>query len=84
MAICAEEIAADQSPFVPKKLLQINRQDMVFIRPPGISDCAFQLRMGNNWLRLELQALQCLEMGNDSAWQCRRVRQVCYPVCPSG
>ena len=27
-------------PFVPKKLQQTNRQDMVFIRPPGISDGA--------------------------------------------
>ncbi len=32
-----------------KKLRQTNRQDMVFIRPPGISDGAFQLRMGNIW-----------------------------------
>ena len=30
-------------PFVPRKLQQTNRQDMVFIRPPGISDGAFQL-----------------------------------------
>ena len=36
-------------PFVPKKLQQTNRQDMVFIRPPGISDGAFQLRMDNIW-----------------------------------
>ena len=36
-------------PFVMKKLRQTNRQDMVFIRPPGISDGAFQLRMGNIW-----------------------------------
>ncbi len=36
-------------PFVMKKLRQTNRQDMVFIRQPGISDCAFQLRMGNIW-----------------------------------
>jgi hypothetical protein len=36
-------------PFVPKKLQQINRQDMVFIRPLGISDGAFQLRMDNTW-----------------------------------
>ena len=36
-------------PFVPKKLQKTNRQDMVFIRPPGISDGAFQLRMDNIW-----------------------------------
>jgi hypothetical protein len=34
-------------PFVPRKLQQTNRQDMVFIRPPGIFDGAFQLRMDN-------------------------------------
>ncbi len=34
---------------VPKKLQQTNSQDMVFIRPPGISDGAFQLRMDNIW-----------------------------------
>jgi hypothetical protein len=34
-------------PFLPKKLQQTNRQDMVFIRPPGISDGAFQLRIDN-------------------------------------
>jgi hypothetical protein len=37
MAICAERIA------------DTNRQNMVFIRQPGISDGAFQLRMGNSW-----------------------------------
>jgi hypothetical protein len=36
-------------PFVPKKLQQTNRQDMVFTRPPGISDGAFQLRIDNVW-----------------------------------
>ena len=36
-------------PFVPKKLKKSNRQDYVFIRPPGISDGAFQLRMDNIW-----------------------------------
>ncbi len=36
-------------PFVPKKLEQSNRQDYVFIRPPGISDGAFQLRINNIW-----------------------------------
>jgi hypothetical protein len=36
-------------PFVPRKLQQSNQQDMVFIRPPGISDGAFQLRIDNIW-----------------------------------
>ena len=36
-------------PFVPKKLKKSNRQDYVFIRPPGISEGAFQLRMNNIW-----------------------------------
>ena len=36
-------------PFVEKKLRRSNRQDMVFIRPPGISEGAFELRMGNIW-----------------------------------
>jgi hypothetical protein len=36
-------------PCVPKKLQQTNRQDMVFIRPPGLSDGVFQLRIDNVW-----------------------------------
>jgi hypothetical protein len=36
-------------PFVPGKLQQTDRQDMVFIHLPGISDGAFQLRMDNIW-----------------------------------
>ena len=36
-------------PFVEKTLRRSNRQDMVFIRPPGISEGAFELRMGNIW-----------------------------------
>ena len=32
-----------------KKLRKSNRQDFVFIRPPGISHGAFQLRMDNVW-----------------------------------
>ncbi len=36
----------------PKILQQTNRQDWVFIRPPGISEGAFQLRIDNisGWL----------------------------------
>jgi hypothetical protein len=36
-------------PMTPKKLQQTNRQDWVFIRPPGISEGAFQLRIDNIW-----------------------------------
>ncbi len=34
---------------MPKKIHWTSCQDMVFIRPPGISDGAFQLRMDNIW-----------------------------------
>jgi hypothetical protein len=34
----------------PKILQQTNRQDWVFIRPPGISEGAFQLRIDSIWL----------------------------------
>jgi hypothetical protein len=37
--------------FVPKKLQQTNRHDIVFIRPPGISDVVFQPRMENIWFK---------------------------------
>ena len=36
-------------PFALKKLQKSNRQDLVFIRPPGISNGAFNLRMDNIW-----------------------------------
>ena len=36
-------------PFAVKKLRGANRQDFVFIRPPGISHGAFELRMDNVW-----------------------------------
>ena len=36
-------------PFAGKKLRSSNRQDFVFIRPPGISHGAFELRMDNVW-----------------------------------
>ena len=41
----AGQIRVSSCPFVLRKLQQSNRQDMVFIRPPGISDGAFQLRL---------------------------------------
>jgi hypothetical protein len=36
-------------PFVPKQMHRANLKDMVFIRPPGISDGVFQLRIDNIW-----------------------------------
>jgi hypothetical protein len=36
-------------PTTPKKLQQTNHQDWVFIRPSGISEGAFQLRIDNIW-----------------------------------
>ena len=36
-------------PFASRKLQQSNCQDYVFIRSPGISEGAFQLRMDNIW-----------------------------------
>ncbi len=36
-------------PFAIKRLRASNRQDFVFIRPPGISHGALQLRMDNVW-----------------------------------
>ena len=45
----AGQMRISSVPFVPKKLKRSNRQDMVFIRPPGISEGAFQLRMDNIW-----------------------------------
>jgi hypothetical protein len=40
---------ASSWPSVSKKLQQTTCQDMVFIRPPEISDGAFDLRMYNIW-----------------------------------
>ena len=36
-------------PFAGEKPRKSNRQDFVFIRPPGISHGAFELRMDNVW-----------------------------------
>jgi hypothetical protein len=36
-------------PFPNKKLRGSNRQDFIFIRPPGIAHEAFELRMDNVW-----------------------------------
>jgi hypothetical protein len=43
----SEEIQQHTGPHL--KLQQTSRNDMVFILPPGISDCAFQLRIDNTW-----------------------------------
>ena len=36
-------------PFVGKTLGNSNRQDLVFIRPPGIQEGGFELRLDNVW-----------------------------------
>ena len=36
-------------PFSEKKLRMANRQDMVFVRPPGIESGGFELRPDNVW-----------------------------------
>ena len=47
-----------------------NRQDMVFIRPPGISDGAFQLRMDNIWFcKLQVLLLFKIHMMTDTGMQ---------------
>ena len=58
-------------PMTPKKLQQTNRhcrsqQDWVFIRPPGISEGAFQLRIDNIWF-CKLLLLFTIETKTD-AW----------------
>ena len=45
-------------PFVAKTLRGANCQDFVFIRPPGISHGAFELRMDNIWFCKILLLLQ--------------------------
>jgi hypothetical protein len=49
-----------------KKLQQTNSQDWVFIRPPGISEGAFQLRIDNIWF-CKLLLLFMIETKTDSA-----------------
>ena len=48
-----------------KKLRGCNRQDFVFIRPPGISHGAFELRMDNVWFCKVLLLFQ-VESNTDS------------------
>ena len=36
-------------PFASKRLKGSNRQDLVFVRPPGVSRGSFELRMDNLW-----------------------------------
>ncbi len=57
-------------PFVPRKLQQTYRQDMVFISPPGMSDGEFQLRMDNIWFcKLELLLLFKINTKTDAGMQ---------------
>ena len=65
----AGQMRVSSCPFVPRKFQQSNRQDMVFIRPPGISDCAFQLRMDNIWF-CKLLLLFKIHTKTDTSMQC--------------
>ena len=47
-------------PFAKKQLSGANRQDFVFVRPPGISKGAFQLRMDNVWFGKVLFLFSCI------------------------
>jgi hypothetical protein len=51
-----------------KKLKGSNRQDHVFIRPPGISHGAFELRMDNIWFCKVLLLFQ-IESKTDLGWK---------------
>jgi hypothetical protein len=55
-------------PFAVKKLRGINRQDFVFIRPPGISHGAFELRLDNIWFCKVLLLFQ-VESRSDLGWK---------------
>ena len=55
-------------PFAVKKLRGSNRQDFVFIRPPGISHGAFELRMDNVWFCKVLLLFQ-IESKTDLDWK---------------
>jgi len=55
-------------PFPGEKLRASNRQDFVFIRPPGISHGAFQLRMDNVWFCKVLLLFQ-IESKTDLGWK---------------
>jgi hypothetical protein len=52
-------------PMTPKILQQTNRQGWVFIRPPGTSEGAFQLRIDNIWL-CKLHLLFTIETKTDA------------------
>ncbi len=55
-------------PFEKKKLRGANRQDFVFIRPPGISHGAFALRMDNIWFCKVLLLFQ-IDSNTDLGWK---------------
>jgi hypothetical protein len=55
-------------PFVKKLLRGANRQDFVFIRPPGISHGAFELRMDNIWFCKVLLLFQ-IDSNTDLGWK---------------
>jgi hypothetical protein len=55
-------------PFAKKQLRGANRQDFVFIRPPGISHGAFALRMDNSWFCKVLVLFQ-IDSNTDLGWK---------------
>ncbi len=55
-------------PFAAKKMRGANHQDCVFIRPPGISHGAFELRMDNIWFCKVLLLFQ-VESKADLGWK---------------
>lgn len=55
-------------PFVQKTLRGSNRQDFVFIRPPGISHGAFEFRMDNVWFCKVLLLFQ-IDSKTDLGWK---------------
>ena len=55
-------------PFAKKQLRGANRQDFVFIRPPGISHGAFELRMDNIWFCKVLLLFQ-IDSNTDLGWK---------------
>ena len=55
-------------PFAVKTLRGSNRQDFVFIRPPGISHGAYELRMDNVWFCKVLLLFE-VESKTDLGWK---------------
>ena len=54
-------------PFASKKLRKTNRQDWVFIRPPGTPLGTFQLRMHKVWFCKVLLLLSCFSKDDEGS-----------------